>query len=334
MTENELGNNIGRLFMAGLPGPEVDDSTRDLIAACRINNFIIFKRNVVDPEQLRNLTGDLLKLCLEQRLGPPLIAVDQEGGSVARLEPPFFTRFAHAREYARSPRAEKELGAYAETCGRELRQVGINLNFAPVLDVCPSGQDFFMEKRSLGHDPGRVGELGELIIKTMQQQGVAACAKHFPGLGGAKLDPHLLLPVVRRSRAELEDDLLPFQQAVRAGVATIMTSHTVYPHLDPDVPATLSPLILTEILRQKMAYQGIIVTDDLEMGAIENEMAIADAALAAFQAGADMLLICHDHEKVRRAWERLRNAWGRGLVSPERIRESLARIARAGQKFK
>ncbi len=329
----EISGKIGQLLMVGLPGPQVDDSTLDLIKRYRINNFIIFKRNVLGPGQLCNLNTGLAACCREQGLGPPLIAIDQEGGTVARLCPPQFTGYGDAREYAESSDAEKRLTDYAATCGRELRELGINLNFAPVLDVCPSRQGFFMERRSLGHDPQRVAELGALIINVMQQQGVAACAKHFPGLGGAKLDPHLLLPVVERSRAELEADLFPFQRGVAAGVATVMSSHTVYPHLDPDIPATLSSVILTEILRRQMGFKGVVVTDDLEMGAIENEMPIEDAALAAFQAGADLLLICHEHEKVRRVWEKLATAREQGLITGERITESLARLAELGRKY-
>lgn len=279
------------------------------------------------------MTEHLADLCREHDLALPLIAIDQEGGTVARLTAPLFAQFADAREYAQSPDPEKKLGDYAATCGHELRQVGINLNFAPVLDICPERQNFFMERRSLGEDPRQVARLGSLVIKIMQEQGVAACAKHFPGLGGAKLDPHLLLPVVERSRMELEEDLVPFQGAVAAGVAAIMTSHTVYPHLAPDIPATLSAVILTEILRQKMDFQGVVVTDDLEMGAIENEMAVADAALAAFQAGADLLLICHDHEKVKRAWNKLATACDNGLVSAGRLKASQARIAELGSRY-
>ncbi len=316
--------------MAGLPGPEVDESTLELIKNYRINNFIIFKRNVVDPKQLRSLTGDLVALCHEYGLAPPLIAIDQEGGTVARLPLPF-TQFADAREYAEAAQAETKLDNYAGTCGRELREMGINLNFAPVLDVCPREEGYFMERRCLGHDPRQVARLGTLVIKSMQEQGVAACAKHFPGLGGAGLDPHLTLPVVRRSRAEMADDLIPFQAAVKAGVATIMTSHTVYPCLDPDMPATLSKVILTEILRDKMAFKGVVVTDDLEMGAIENEMAVEDAALGAFQAGADLLLICHDYDKVKKAWHKLEKARDQGVINPEYLNLSLARIVELGR---
>jgi len=166
------------------------------------------------------------------------------------------------------------------------------MNLAPVLDVCPAGEGFFMERRSLGHDPEIVGKYGCHVIKELQEAGVAACAKHFPGLGAAKLDPHLLLPVVSQSRQAIEKiDLVPFQQAIAAGVASIMTSHTIYENLDASNVATLSTYILKNILRDTLGFDGLVITDDLEMGAIENERSVAEAAVLAFCAGADMLLI-------------------------------------------
>lgn len=318
---------VGGLFMVGLPDQVLDDSTRELIVAGRINDFILFKRNVGAPEQLRQLCADLAGACKKAGLPPPLISIDQEGGTVARLPPPF-TQFADARVLAEGPDPEAALTAYARTCAAELAAVGINMNLAPVLDLCPAGRNFYMERRVLGDDPATVARLGCLVIKNMQEQGLAACAKHFPGLGAARLDPHQTLPTLARSREELERcDLLPFQAAADAGVAAIMTSHTIYPALDPRRPATLSPIILTRLLRQSMGFRGVIVTDDLEMGAIENHHSVEEAALAALHAGADQLLVCHDHQKVRRCLARLEQALATGQLSPERIDSSLERIA-------
>jgi len=163
-----------------------------------------------------------------------------------------------------------------------------------------------MERRSLGGDPARVGALGCLIIDVFQGAGVAACVKHFPGLGAAILDPHLQLPTVSQSRQQVEEiDLPPFRAAAKAGVAAFMTSHTIYTALDAEHPATLSSTILNGILRSEIGYDGLVITDDLEMGAIENDGTVADAAYASFMAGADLLLICHDHEKIRQAHSRM-----------------------------
>ena len=328
-----MKNELGGLFMVGLPGTELDDSTRNLIKEYGINNFILFKGNAENPAQIRSLCLGLAPACRAAGLSAPLISIDQEGGTVARLTAPFFTEFPDARVLAEDERAEELLTDYARTCARELLAVGINMNLAPVLDVSPAGLGLFMERRSLGGAPEQVARLGALLITAMQENSLAACAKHFPGLGTATLDPHKVLPVVDRSLMALRTcDLLPFAEAIRAGVAGIMTSHTVYPQLDPDRPATLSPLILEGLLRNELGYNGMIITDDLEMGAIENEGTVADAALAAFKAGADMLLICHEHHKIIAAHALLRKAADE-VLSTERVRQSLTRIAEVRRRF-
>ncbi|MDH4320909.1 MAG: beta-N-acetylhexosaminidase [Desulfobulbaceae bacterium] len=324
---------VGDLFMVGLPGLALDDSTVALVRDCRIHNFILFKRNVADPDQLRQLCEALNDLCRGQGLPLPLISIDQEGGTVARLGPPF-TQFPDARVLANSPEPEAAVRDYATVCGRELREVGINMNLAPVLDVCPAGEGRFMERRSLGADPERVGVLGCLIIDDLQAAGVAACVKHFPGLGAAVIDPHLHLPTVSQSRRQLDEiDLAPFRAAAQAGVAAFMTSHTIYSAVDAEHPATLSALILEGILRREIGYDGMVITDDLEMGAIENNGTVAGAAHASFLAGADLLLICHDHAKIRQAHARVLAAVAAGEISAVRLDASRRRIGAVQQRY-
>lgn len=323
----------GALFMAGLPGPELDDSTRRLIADHGVRHFILFRRNVESEAQLARLSSDLVGACQQQGFGEPLIAIDQEGGSVARLPPPF-AQFGDARCYGDGPHAREELRQYARLCGRDLKKIGVNMNFAPVLDVCPRGQGCFMERRSLGADPQRVAALGALVISELQDNGIAACAKHFPGLGEAVIDPHLQLPVVSDGLAKIRaSDLPPFQAAIAAGVAAIMTSHVLYEQVDPHNLATFSTAILTDLLRGDLGYDGMVVTDDLEMGAVENEVAVAEAAVRAVRAGADLLLICHDHAKVRQAVSRLHQALQAGEVSRARLDHSFLRISRVAGCF-
>ncbi len=331
--QNPEQTDIGQLFMVGLPTTELDSSTLQLIADLQINNFIIFKRNVHGKQQLRHLCDALKQACRKNGLPAPLISIDQEGGSVARLMPPF-TQFVDARVLAESADPEKELLAYADTCSRELLEVGINMNLAPVLDVCAAGHDYFMERRTLGGNPDRVAQLGVLVIDAMQHLGIAACAKHFPGLGAAVVDPHLELPQVAKSLAQLRAiDLPPFTAAIKAGVAAIMTSHTIYDGLDPVMPATLSKTILADLLRTELGYDGLIITDDLEMGAIEREQPLAEAALQSLQAGADLLLICHDHDKVRKTYRTVVDSVTKGILPASRLRKSSARIAEIRQRF-
>jgi len=316
MNKQELRKNLGRIFMAGLPGPELDRSTLELIQGYGINNFILFRRNVATPGQLTDLCRSLTRACREAGLDPPLISIDQEGGTVARLPEPF-TQFPDARKLAQAPEAEELLGGYARTCVRELLGVGINMNLSPVLDVCPEGRNLFMERRCLGNDPREVARLGCIIIGTMQEGGLAACAKHFPGLGGAELDPHLVLPTVSRSRRSIiEEDLEPFRAAAAAGVAAIM-----------------SEKILTGMLRQEMGYEGVIVTDDLEMGAIEKNQTVAAASVAAFRAGSDLLLICHEHYKVVAAFNLLLQALADDPSLGELFPKAIRRIEQLQKRF-
>ncbi|MDZ7640742.1 MAG: beta-N-acetylhexosaminidase [Desulfurivibrio sp.] len=324
---------VGGLLMVGLPGGALDDSTRELIARQRVNDFILFSRNVESPEQLTRLCAELAAACQAAGLPPPLIAIDQEGGTVNRLPEPF-TRFPDARQLAGGPDPEAALTAYARTCATELQAVGININFAPVLDLCPMDQGFYMERRVLGDDPATVARLGRLLIETMQTHGLAACGKHFPGLGAARLDPHQDLPTLERSWEELSTyDLPPFEAAVAVPVALIMTSHTVYPALDRERPATLSAPILTDLLRRQMGYDGVIVTDDLEMGAIDHNLPMEEAVTAALTAGADQLLICHDHDKARRALKHLRRQLHAGELAPAPVAAALRRIAALRRRY-
>lgn len=326
-------SQLGRLFMVGIPGKELDKSTIGLIETYGINNFIIFRRNIDTPAQLEKLCADIRQTCLDSKLPAPLLAIDQEGGTVARLPPPF-TQFDDARRLAGAADPLSAVRNYARTCVKELKQIGINMNLAPVLDVCPEGEGFFMEKRSLGDNPQVVSSLACEVINTFQSGGVAACGKHFPGLGAAKLDPHMQLPLVTRSMEQMRKiDLFPFQRAVAAGIAAIMTSHTLYKDWDAHTPATLSKRILTDLLRTEMGFTGLLITDDLEMGAIENERTVPTAALMAFSAGADVILICHQHDKVRLTYDLMRTAFSAEQIPTQRFDESLARVDAVQRRF-
>jgi len=326
----------GHVFMVGVPGLDVDESTLDLIHGCGVHNFILFRRNISGRAQVRDLCGRLARECDRAGLPAPIISIDQEGGQVARLPAPF-TQFPDPRELAAGPDGRKRLLDFAATCARELVDIGVNMNLAPVLDISPEGLGLFMERRSLGKDAATVADLGRLVIETMQGAGLAACGKHFPGLGTAVLDPHYDLPVVERDVEDLlECELVPFRAAVEAGVAAIMTSHAVYSRLEDGLPGTLSRRVVHRLLRNECGYDGLIITDDLEMGAIENFTDFAGAAVRSFAAGADILLVCHDHDKVRAAWRAVAGALEDGRCRTRWIAASLRRqrqvLARAWRR--
>jgi beta-N-acetylhexosaminidase len=252
---------------------------------------------------------------------------------VARLPPPF-TQFPDARVLAESAEPERVLTDYANVCAAELKSIGVNYNLAPVLDVCEAGRDYFMERRVLGGDPHKVARLGSLVIRELQARGIAACGKHFPGLGAAVVDPHVKLPIVTKPEPAIyRDDLPPFQAAIGNDVASIMTSHTIYDHLDRDYPATLSKRILTGLLRNELGYNGVVITDDLEMGAIEKEKDPGLAAPQALAAGADLLLICHSHAKVIDAHKKTAAAIANNPGLAARVQESLHRVQLLHGKF-
>lgn len=330
-TSQELAS--GHLFMIGLPGTKLDESTLQLINEHNIHNFIIFRRNIKNKQQLKTLCAALNKACRQRGLPPPLISIDQEGGPVARLPEPF-TQFPAMQQLASAPNNKNLLAEFAATCARELREVGINMNLAPVLDICPANQNLFMEERSLGGEAQLVTELGHLLITGLQGAGVAACAKHFPGLGAATLDPHKELPEVDLPLSYFkEEGLAPFRLAAAVDTAAFMTSHAVYSAIAPQVPGTLSPKVVQELIREECGYEGLIITDDLEMGAIELFMPFPKAVLQALLAGADLLLICHDHNKVRAAINELTQAIHTGKISNEVVRDSLFRQQAVVRRF-
>jgi beta-N-acetylhexosaminidase len=212
--------------------------------------------------------------------------------------------------------------------------VGLNMNLAPVVDVQRGEIEKHLAGRSFGEDPELVAFLGRTVVKHLQKNGIMAVAKHFPGLGRADVDPHLLQPKINIDLEELEGiNLPPFAAAIEEGVCGIMTSHAIYPTLDPEQPATLSPKVLTEVLRGRMAFRGLTITDDLEMGAIATEWSVGEGAVKSFQAGADILLICKDQNRVRESLDVMRSAVSKGTLTAERLGQSLERIGKAKASF-
>jgi beta-N-acetylhexosaminidase len=283
---------VGQRFMVGFDGHTASPDVKHMIRDLGVGHVILFARNVAEPEQVADLVRELQSVAREARHDLPLlVAVDQEGGRVARLREPW-TLWPPQRAIGRigSDDLARRMGA---ALAFELRACGIRCDFAPVVDVDSNPKNPIIGDRSFGDDPDLVGRLGAALIQGLQDGGVAACAKHFPGHGDTDVDSHLALPVVEHSRSRLEEvELPPFRKAIEAGVATIMTAHVVVRELDPDVPATLSPAIIDRLLRKQLGFQGVIVSDDLEMKAVAAHWGPADAALRAVRAGCDILPVC------------------------------------------
>lgn len=312
--------------MAGMPGPALDGATEALIRERGLGGIILFGRNIEHPLQLASLCRDLQRVSTDCHGIPLFLAVDQEGGRVARLKAPF-TRFKGNSWIGASPRPEEMAGEFARVTSEEMRLVGLNMNLAPVLDVPRGEPEAHLAGRTFCHDPEKVADLGRTVIEGLQRGGVMAVAKHFPGLGRTDLDPHHHLPTISVTEEELDGiNLPPFRAAVASGVCGIMTSHAVYPSLDPDLPATLSARVITGLLRERMGFGGLVITDDLEMGAIQSQWGTAGGALMAFEAGADILLICRDQSNVTEAVRMIRDRIIRGEIPLVRLEQSVNRI--------
>ncbi len=330
---SELNGMIGQLFMAGLPGPQIDKATEALIRDHYLGGIILFSRNVEDPVQVAGLCKDLQETAMNYHGLPLFLAVDQEGGRVARLREPF-TVFPGNQAIGMSNHPLRMATEFGRVTAREMKMVGLNMDLAPVMDVQKGETEKHLEGRLFGEDPDRVSRLGRRVVKALQKNGVMAVAKHFPGLGRADLDPHLNLPRISTALEDIEtDNLPPFRAAIEEGVSAVMTSHAVYTALDPDHPATLSSAVLGSLLREKMGFQGLIITDDLEMGAVADHFGVAQGAEGALKAGADILLICKDQEKVVESIERIRNKVLRGEISFQRLKESHRRILHTKETF-
>jgi beta-N-acetylhexosaminidase len=215
-----------------------------------------------------------------------------------------------------------------------LRAVGVNMNMAPVLDVNSNPDNPVIGDRAFGTTPDVVCELGMATASGLQDNKVVACGKHFPGHGDTSVDSHKELPVVEASRERLEAvEFPPFRRAVAQGIVSMMTAHVLYRALDPELPATLSPKIITNFLRQQLHYDGVVLTDDLEMHAIIDHYGVEDAAVRAVLAGCDVLLICQDREREVAAFRAIEQAVASGAISPERLDISAARIASLKNRF-
>ena len=285
-----LHHHVGQLVVAGFDGYVVPAELRALAREWDLGGVVLFGRNVEAAEQVAELAFTVEQLTQEV---PPWVSVDQEGGRVARLRAPFteWPPMACLGRRGDSGLAERFAAALAD----ELSAVGITLDFAPVLDVRHAGADQVIGDRALSSDPVEVGRMGAVIVETLQRHGIAACGKHFPGHGDARADSHKELPVIEHPPERLREwDMAPFRAAVAADVAGIMTAHILYPAIDAERPATLSPTIVRQMLRDELGHQGLIVTDDLEMGAIAHTHTVEQAAVAALGAGCDTLLLCGD----------------------------------------
>lgn len=333
MTEPSLSleQKIGQLFFIGIPGPEIDGPTRQLLDEISPGGVCLFARNIKETQQTRNLLDDLRELLPVT----PLLSVDQEGGLVDRLR----------RVMTPMPAASKitnasEASRLAEIIAETLRILGFNMDFAPVVDVIDIERAKFSNglfSRTFGSSKEESAALARDFLRALQTGSLTGCLKHFPGLGASRVDSHEELPMVDIPEAELSDvDLFPYRELLESSeVRAVMVAHASFPHhhlQESDqngklLPSSLSYNFVTTLLRGELCFDGLVITDDLEMGAIVKNYGIGEACKMAVLAGADMLAICADPDAVRDGFKAVLKAVNEGEIGIERIDQSLTRIA-------
>ncbi|MBU4316601.1 MAG: beta-N-acetylhexosaminidase [Proteobacteria bacterium] len=330
MSYFDLSNKqaAGQRILAGFDGLEFNDSVKFLIDTLNVGGLILFKRNIESPDQVKALCDGVqhyAKICGQPSL---FIAIDQEGGTVARLPLPF-TQLPGASEIS----SVEDAAARARVTASELKQIGVNMNFAPVMDIAPKSIPSVMAKRSFGATPSRVSELGTAVIKNLQASKIMAVAKHFPGIGRTTLDSHLDRPIFSTSLMELESfDLLPFKAAISSEVSGVMLSHILYNRVDSAWPASLSPFIAGHLLRKELGYRGLVMTDDLDMGAIKKHYDLETIVHQVSKAQIDLVLICHEGPDIESAFRLFLKQREKG-ESLESFNACLDRIMTAKSKY-
>ncbi|MGE0527371.1 MAG: beta-N-acetylhexosaminidase [Bdellovibrionales bacterium] len=321
-----MTDKIGQLFIIGIRGKILTQDEAEFIIKNNIGGVILFDRNIESPEQIHALVSSIQTLRHKTRDKLPFfIGVDQEGGRVARMKAPFtqWPAIGHLGKLDSTSVAFR----YALSMGSELRAVGINLDFAPCVDVLTNAANTLIGDRSLSSDPEQVAKLSSALVRGYIKSGVIPCAKHFPGHGNTIVDSHLDLPVedvgLDRLRAV---ELVPFKKAIRARLDLLMTAHIKFPQVDPDWPVTLSTKFLKDLLRKELRYRNLVISDDLDMKALANHYNVEDIPVRAFQAGCDILLYCNNFDHPPMALEAMYKAARAHVISAREIDESYNRV--------
>ncbi|MGB9439480.1 MAG: beta-N-acetylhexosaminidase [Desulfobacterales bacterium] len=291
----------GQRLMAGFDGTTLNADLKFLINRLKAGGIILFSRNLDAPDQIKQLCDEIQHYARQCEQPPLFIAVDQEGGQVARLKEPF-TQFP-GNPYMKS---EEDAIHFAQVTATELTRVGINMNMAPVMDVASGEINSIMAQRAFGGDPAWVTRLGVKVIEHLQSNNIIAVAKHFPGIGRTVLDSHMDLPMLDDDLSAFERmDLIPFEAGIQHGVSGVMLSHIFYKNLDPQWPASLSDKIAKTLLREQMGFDGLVLTDDLDMGAIVQHYDIQTTIRRILAAEIDLALICHKGPNIEIAYKTL-----------------------------
>lgn len=330
ISKMSLEDKIGQMILAGVSGTSIDANANKLISQFHVGGIIFYKYNFETPTQVIQLVNQL-KARNSSSL-PLLLGVDQEGGRVTRL-PGGLTNFPPNKQIGQvnNPEFSYKVGTLL---GHELKEFGLNLDFAPVLDINSNPNNPVIGDRSFGNNAEVVSKLGIQTMKGIQSQNVITTIKHFPGHGDTSVDSHLDLPIVNKSLKELKElELIPFERAINQGADVVMVAHILLPQLDKTNPGTMSKAVMTDLLRKQLGFTGVIITDDMTMGAITEHYGIGKAAVESVKAGSDIILVGHDYNNVVKIISSLKTAVQNGEISEQRLNDSIERIIQLKRKY-
>lgn len=327
-----LEEKVGQLVIVGVDGYENDEHSKQLMEKYHAGGFILFKKNIQDSAQLLTLLNSLKETNAALNKVPMFLSVDEEGGRVSRL-PDEFKKFPSNKVIGQKNDSSLSY-QIGNILGRELSSFGFNMDFAPVLDINSNPKNPVIGDRSFGTTAGLVSRLGIETMKGIRAENVISVVKHFPGHGDTSVDSHVGLPRVNHDLKRLKSfELVPFKAAIENSVDAIMIAHILLPKLDPENPASFSKAVITDLLRTDMNFNGVVITDDFTMGAIEKNYDMGGAAVKSIQAGADIVLVCHGFDKQETVIKALLAAAQTGQISTGRLDESVYRVLELKQRY-
>ncbi|WP_141550940.1 beta-N-acetylhexosaminidase [Bacillus sp. AFS041924] len=332
LNEMTLQEKIGQMIISGFYGPNYSNSLKELVERYHIGGFIFYNENLTSNSQTVKLVNSIKGSNQTNHL-PILFGVDQEGGRVSRL-PGNLGHIPTNQQIGKKNNGEFsfEIG---QILGEELQAFGLNMDFAPVLDVNSNPKNPVIGDRSFSNNPATVSKLGIQTMKGIQSENIIPVVKHFPGHGDTSVDSHLELPVVNKSYTDLKSlELIPFEDAINQNADAVMIAHILLPKIDPKYPASLSKMVITSMLRNDLKYDGVVMTDDMTMAAIEKNYHLEKAAVTSILAGSDIIMVAHDPNKVKAVYKEIEAAVKNKTISEERINESVKRIILLKQKYK
>lgn len=333
LKELSVSEKVGQLIMAGMDGTEVDEAAKELIRSYNVGGLIFYSNNMKDAKEALQLFNNLKEINVQQKSGIPLfMSVDEEGGKVSRM-PPTLKKIPSAKKVGDTK--NKQLATQiGNVIGDQLQSFGLNMDYAPVLDVNSNPKNPVIGDRAYGNEINIVSQMGIAVMKGLQQRNIIPVVKHFPGHGDTSVDSHIGLPIVNHNIERLRQlELVPFKQAIAEGADAVMIAHILMPKIDKSAPASFSSIIIHDLLREELGFAGVVISDDMTMGAITEHYDMGEAAVKFIQAGGNVVLVGHGMENIQSVAKALTDAVQQGEITPQMLDERVTQVLQLKQKY-